>query len=150
MVQGVLELRRQLNRARVNAEREVRAAVERSATEIVAGMNALRPIPEIEAKWRWGAAPRGSLSVASADAGGLTVTIYATARTSEFPQGFPDVARWFEFGTGPRVQRTTGRYTGFIPAQPYFWPVFRSHRRRVRDRLRRAVNRAFAQASSGK
>lgn len=34
------------------------------------------------------------------------------------------LAALFEFGTGPRVQKTTGRYTGRIPATPTVRPAF--------------------------
>jgi hypothetical protein len=29
----------------------------------------------------------------------------------------------FEFGTGPRVQHSTGRYTGIMSPRPYVWPA---------------------------
>lgn len=29
----------------------------------------------------------------------------------------------FEFGTGPRTQTSTGRYTGVMSPQPYVWPA---------------------------
>lgn len=36
---------------------------------------------------------------------------------------FSSLAHFFEFGTGPRTQKTTGRYTGSMPAQPFMRPA---------------------------
>lgn len=34
------------------------------------------------------------------------------------------LAHLFEFGTAPRTQKTTGRYTGIMPAEPFVRPSF--------------------------
>lgn len=36
------------------------------------------------------------------------------------------LAHLFEFGTAPRTQKTTGRYTGVMPAEPFVRPAFDS------------------------
>lgn len=127
----------------------VRGAMESAAADIVADMNKVKPIPEIEIGWTWGAAPKGSVSVGSFDDNGaeakgksLRITIYATASTTEFPGGFAAIAKWFEFGTDPRFTKS-GKSTGQIIARPYFYPVWRIWRRRVKGRITRAINKAL-------
>lgn len=145
MVAGKSALRRRLRALPAALNNEVRLALERSANEVVAEMNALRPMPEIVVAWIWGAAPEGSLAVgrvAGASGGDLFITIYATATSGAFPQGFAALARWAEFGTAPRRQKTTGRATGRITASPYFFPVYRANKGRVRGRISRAVRKA--------
>lgn len=149
MVLGVEGLRAQFKKASINAEREVKAALERYLKRLVADMNRLKPLPEIMIDWRWGPAPAGAVTIGRAATGAgetLVATVYAVARTSEYPGGHTGVPLWFEFGTAERVQKTTGRRTGRIVAQPYFWPTIRSHRRSFRAAIRRAVRKGIAQA----
>lgn len=39
-------------------------------------------------------------------------------------QGYAPHAHLVEFGTGPRFQKTTGRYVGQMPAKPFMRPAF--------------------------
>lgn len=50
--------------------------------------------------------------------------------------------RWIEFGTGERVQKTTGRHVGRMPAQPHIFPTFRAKRKAIRRKMANAVNKA--------
>jgi HK97 gp10 family phage protein len=50
--------------------------------------------------------------------------------------------RWIEFGTGERVQKTTGRRVGRMPAQPHIFPTFRAKRKAIRRKMANAVNKA--------
>ena len=43
---------------------------------------------------------------------------------------------WIEQGTGPRVQKTTGRRTGSMPAQPFLGPSLPAKRSDVVDKFR--------------
>lgn len=36
-----------------------------------------------------------------------------------------------EFGTGPRRQKKTGRYTGAVPAQPFMRPAWEQHKMQI-------------------
>lgn len=153
-VGGVARVRARLRAFGNDGVRDaLRPVIEQEAAAMAQIMQALAPYREIEVGWTWGAPPSGSVTVLRARARNdrrsdpldLTVTIYATARTEDYPGGFPAVARWAEFGTAPRVQKTTGRFTGQITAQPYFFPVIRANRRRIRQRLQRALDRAAAQ-----
>ncbi len=50
--------------------------------------------------------------------------------------------RWIEFGTGERIQKTTGRRVGRMPAQPHIFPTYREKRKSIRRKMANAVNRA--------
>ena len=129
-----------LNRARLErklralpqaAKREIRAALEASAEEIVALAKSL--VPEVSGDlresigWTWGRAPKASMTLGrvAADSLGadLTITIYSGNSEAFY-------ARWVEFGTQKAA------------AQPYFYPAYRALRRRARSRTSRAVNKA--------
>lgn len=50
--------------------------------------------------------------------------------------------RWIEFGTGERVQKTTGRRVGRMPAKAHIFPIFRAKRKAIRRKMAGAVNKA--------
>ena len=146
MVQGREQLRQFFDQIPTAIRREVADEMEKQANTIVREMNALKPLPEIVVAWTWGDEPQGTLKigrVATAKSARLAITIYATATTTVYPKGFPAIAAWAEFGTDPRFQKTTGRYTGMIMANPYFFPVFRANRSRARGAITRAVKRGL-------
>lgn len=146
MARGMADLSRRLRAIPGAVEAELRAQLEREAVKLVSDMNLVKPLPEIEIGWTWGDAPAGSYALArSGNDGRIRVTIYATAKTGDFPGGFPAVARWFESGTGERVT-TTGARRGRITPQPYFFPVWRANRSRVQSNLRRAITRGVKKA----
>lgn len=149
MVNGVAALRAKFNRVPELVRDELIAAMEKSAAEMVSEMNAIAPIPEITAGWTWGDMPKGAMRIGKfrgSEYGRIAITIYATAVDKDFGD-FPAIARWFEFGTAPRTQKTTGRFTGRIAAQPYFYPVIRGNKSRVKGSLTRAVNKAMKRAN---
>ena len=149
MVNGVSQLKAKFAKVPDLVKEELMAAMEKSAKEIVREMNAAAPIPEIFVNWTWGDVPEGGLKIGKVrgkEFGRLAITIYATAYEKDFGD-FPAIARWFEFGTSPRTQKTTGRFTGQIVAQPFFFPVMRSNRSRVRGRMTRAVNKGMKRAN---
>lgn len=76
--------------------------------------------------WTWGDAPRGATTVMRLKGrvpDGLYLTIYAGSAEAFY-------ARWQEFGTQK------------MPANPFFFPVIRSNRRRVASGISRAVKKA--------
>lgn len=123
-------------------------AVERWAGRLVAEMNAMLVISwpalagKVEIEWTWGDAPAGSISIGKAGKGGsyetLAVTVYARARS-----GSGISAAWFEFGTNQRRQKKTGRATGRVTANPFFFPVFRANRARILSGLRSTLRTAI-------
>lgn len=54
--------------------------------------------------------------------------------------------RWLEFGTVERTQKTTGRRTGKVEAQPHIFPTFRAKKKAIRRRVSTAINRAVRKA----
>ncbi len=144
MVEGVEALRRRLGRVTKEIERQLRPELEKAARQIVAQMNAVKPLPNIQIAWVWGKPPAGTLSlgsVAASKGDREFISIYATATSSEYPGGFPALARWFEFGTAQRYQ-ANGKSVGAITAQPYFFPVYRANRGKVVSAIRRKVRQA--------
>lgn len=149
MVNGLPALRAKFAKVPELVKDELMAAMEKSAKEMVSEMNALAPIPEITVDWTWGEVPKGALKVGTFrgnEYGRIAITIYATATESDFGN-FPALTWWFEFGTAVRRHKS-GKSTGQIQAQPYFYPVVRSNKSRVRGRMTRAVNKGMKRANS--
>lgn len=145
MVQGIPQLRARMKGLQANLVREIEAGVAQSANEIVAQMRAIRPDESITIGWTWGAAPEGAMAIGQTNVTngeGVRATIFATGPMLQNSRVPITLARVFEFGTEMRIQRTTGRKTGVMPARPYFFPVYRANRSRARGRISRAVRKA--------
>jgi hypothetical protein len=143
VVNGRAALHQRLQRIPENIRRAAMDKMEQEASRIVAHMRNLNDHPAVIIDWAWGDAPTGALALSSKALGKLPITIYATAKTSDYPQGFPALARWAEFGTAERYQKTTGRYVGKIPASPYFYPGWRSNRDRTKSAIKRVITKAW-------
>jgi len=151
---GLPQLRAAFNRVPEKIRDEVTIQVEREAERLVKQISQQKPvgidgnpIDEIEVGWTWGAAPRGSItlgSVANNKFAKVQVTVYARGKPGS---GFG--AAWFEFGTEMRVQKTTGKETGILPAQPFFWPNYRDRRKFIKRNLRAAITRGIKKAMKG-
>lgn len=140
---GARQLERKFQAMPRAVEQAVRPAMAKGADEAVAMIDRLAP-PAMKGRtrWAWGPAPRASRGIISVgqDGSALQLTIYVEYRGT----GTEDArAHWFEFGTGERVQKTTGRRTGRMPATPFFYPGFRLVRQRARNRIVRAMRRAI-------
>lgn len=152
MVQGINDLKLRFASLTRQIERELKPLLEKQAKSIVAQMNATKPLPEIQIGWVWGPPPPGVLGlgrVARERGAGEYISIFARGFTSKYPSGdgFPAIARWFEFGTAPRFQEKRGnKYVGQITAQPYFFPVYRANAKRVYSAIRRKVNQVAKNA----
>lgn len=141
MVTGVAELHAKLAEVPQLVQDEVVQEMEKSAALLVSEMKALVPEDEGDLKssigWSWGDAPAGSLTIGSfrgREFGKLKITIYAgnstTIVTNKRGIEFQN-ARLQEFGTVN------------MAANPYFFPVFRANKTRIRSNISRAVTRAF-------
>lgn len=129
MVQGLDKVRRRLVD---QIPKAVRAALEQamleSANLIVAGAKLRAPVETGEV--------RDSIrhhGVKEGRRGGLYVAITAGDKTTETKTGGTtyQVARLLEFGTVK------------MPAQPFMLPAYRANKRRVQQRMRRAVKNAI-------
>lgn len=120
--------------------REVRAELARQAGRIVAMMKVLAPDwLRGSIDWTFGNPPSGAIVLA--DFGGAESDMGVTIYTTDWR------ARWFEFGTADRVQKTTGRRVGRITAQPFFYPAFRLFRGPARSAIARAVRRGIKEGA---
>lgn len=139
MVQGMANFERRWTAIPRKVRQAAIETLEQNAEEIVTDMNKGKPLAEIEIGWNWGKAPANAMTlgtVGNSDRG-LFISIWARST-----QGSGFDARWFEYGTAPRFQKS-GRYTGQIQASPFFWPVWRARRKRLKSRLTRNVNKAI-------
>lgn len=135
-------LRRKMAAIPVVLQVAAREALEGEARGMVAAMNRVKPLPEIEIDWTWGDTPAGSISIGQVRGkafGVLRITIYAKA-----PQGSGFSAAWFEFGTAER-KHGSGKFTGRIAASPYFYPVYRSRKKASRAAINRKIKAAYKQ-----
>lgn len=75
------------------------------------------------------AALRGARRERGSEGTRVTVTIGSTS----------PLAHLFEFGTKPRFQTTTGRYTGIMPAQPLVRPSFDHNKEAALAAIKREI-----------
>lgn len=113
---------------------ELRTALSKSAEDIVALARSLVPVDQGTLRdsigWTFGRAPRGSIAIADARLGELSVTVFAGNQEAFY-------ARWVEFGT----QKMRG--------QPYFFVSYRASRKRAKSRVTRAINKAAKEVARG-
>ena len=133
MVQGLDELNRRWGAVPERVRAEVAAAMTKTAQEIQADMEKFAPQGETlnilgSIGWTWGDAPGGSLVIGKVSGGRsygtLRITFYAGGGEAFY-------ARYHEFGTVD------------MAARPFFYPVWRAWRRRIRVRISRAVTKAL-------
>lgn len=149
MVSGAPLLHLRFNKVPNIVKRELEKQIAKEADKLVSQMNSILPYPGVTVGWTWGEVPKGALRIGKAfgkEYGKLSVTIYAFAKTAEYPDGFPGLVRWIEFGTSTRTQTTTGRHVGKMPASPFFFPVLRANKSNIQSNLKRAVTRAIKKA----
>ena len=141
---GLAKLHRKLKRMPEAAKTRIRAALEKSADEIVRMAKGLVPVDSGALRdsigWTWGRPPQGALTLgkvaASSMATDLTITIYAGTRDKKLGDADAFYARWVEFGTQK------------MKAQPYFYPAYRANKKGARSRVRRAISKAARETAS--
>lgn len=124
----------------------MKAALEQGAQRIVAAQKALVPVASGDLRdsidYTFGnyKATKGMLA-ASGGTGDpdLTVTIHAGSSEAYY-------ARWMEFGIS-RSWTVGGKFEGAthpgFTAQPFFYPAYRAHKRKVVSRVRRVAKKAI-------
>lgn len=135
MVKGTAQLHRRFAQIPEIIREEVAAELEKQANLMVRQMKALAPKGSTRKLvdsigWTWGDAPKGTMSVGTIrghEYGKMKITLYAGGEEAFY-------ARFQEFGTKT------------MPASPFFFPVFRAEKRRVKAALSRAVTRAAKRA----
>lgn len=143
MVQGLASLRRKLTKTIPDRVRErTRAAMEKGADEIVKMAKALVPVDSGALRdsigWTWGDAPKGSITLGTskpAGDGDERITIYAGTRNKNLGDLDAFYVRFVEFGTRN------------MTAHPFFFPSYRTLKRRVKSRITREMRKAIREAA---
>ena len=124
---------------------EVRASLEKNATELVAAQKRVAPVKTGNLRdaiaWRPGRARKSLLGAGARDE--FTVTIYIKRQAQHY-------AHLVEFGAAPHANEGIFRGTqnpGASP-QPFFYPTYRSRKRLIKGRVRRALKKSV-QRSQG-
>ncbi|MBD9542947.1 HK97 gp10 family phage protein [Ensifer sp. ENS04] len=152
---GLDRLNKKLALLPIAAQRKIRDAMEDGAREIVAMMKSLVSVDSGDLRdsidWTWGAAPKGSLTIASVRGRGMsstgsenTITIFAGNADAYY-------ARFVEFGTAAHT--AGGMFAGAtipaIAASPFFFVSYRANRRRVKRKITQAVNKSAREVAGG-
>lgn len=132
MVQGLDRLNARFAAIPAKVREAAKAELERSAEEICATMRRFASRGRTgkmaaSVGWTWGDAPAGTMKIGTVggkEYGALSITIYAGGGDAFY-------ARFQEFGT--REMR----------AHPFFFPAWRAHKKKVKARLTRAINKAI-------
>jgi len=142
MVQGLKSLERKLTRtipARVRLA--TRAAMEKGANEIVALAKTWVPVKSGALRdsigWTWGDAPEGSIimgTVRPSKDGDERITIYAGTRNKNLGDKDAFYVRFVEFGTQN------------APPSPFFYPAYRTLKKRTKSRITRETRKALKAA----
>ena len=135
MVEGLAKFEARWKRIPQKALINVRAAMGEAATDIVEEMWSRAPqgaTGRVGASigWTWGDAPAGSFTIGKVggkEYSSLKITIYAGGGDAFY-------AKFHEFGTVK------------MPANPFFFPVWRARRNRVKGRISRAISKAIKES----
>jgi len=155
-IRNVDRLKRKLASLPIAARQEMRAALEKSAAEIVDLQRRFVPVKSGTLRKSIGytfgdyAAQNANVRGVSGSSGtskdkDLSVTVHAGDASAFY-------AAFVEFGTAPHVNR--GRFAGSqhpgSPAEPFFYPGWRLGKKRAKGRIARAVNKAARKVASNK
>jgi len=132
MVQGLDKFNARWKAIPKRAKINVRAAMEDAANDIVEEMWSRAPEGETlqlgaSIGWTWGDAPAGTMTIGKVggkEYGTMRITIYAGGGDAFY-------ARFQEFGTAN------------MSANPFFFPVWRARKRRVKSRISRAISKSI-------
>lgn len=143
-VTGVEALNRKFKAMPKAVEERLKRAMAKSADEIVRDMKRLvaKDTGALgdSISWTWGDAPAGAMTIAQASAGEGTIrlTIYAGTRDKKLGDRDAFYARFVEFGTRK------------MAAKPFFFPAYRSNRKRAANRIKSGIRRAVKDVMAGK
>lgn len=151
MVKGINDLNKKVAQIPKRIEKAARGAMEKGAQELVDMMKRLVPKDSGDLRdsigWTWGNAPAGAKVIAQSDPNerGLRITVYAGNERAYY-------AAWVEFGTAPHNVAKGGGNKSFkgtatahpgSRAQPFFFPSYRSLRKRIQSRIKRETRKAM-------
>lgn len=139
---GRARLERRLNAIPKAIKERVKKDMEQIAQEIVDKMKAIVPVKTGALRdsigWTWGRPPKGSTAFAQAKSelgSEMTLTIFAgnqltMVRSKKGRRPYLQKAWIIEFGTTKK------------PAHPFFRPVWKLQRKKIKTRLRASIRRA--------
>lgn len=135
MVKGVAKFQKRMRDIPLSVRLEVVKQLEKEADKVVRLMKAFAPKGTTRQLmnsigWTWGDVPKGAITigkVAGSSYDRISIKIYAGGDGAFY-------ARFQEFGTVN------------MAANPFFFPVWRSEKRRVKSGIKRAVKRGFQKA----
>lgn len=151
MVKGINDLNKKVAQIPKRIEVAARRAMEKGAEELVEMMKRLVPKDSGDLRdsigWTWGNAPAGAKVIAQSDPDerGLKITVYAGNERAYY-------AAWVEFGTAPHNVAKGGGNKSFkgaatghpgSRAQPFFFPSYRSLRKRIQSRIKRETRKSM-------
>ena len=124
----IARLERLFNAVPETVKTSIARSLETSAQEIVDLAKHLCPVDDGTLRdsigWTWGDAPEGSIVLAATDSAAMRITIYAGNDEAFY-------ARWVEFGTSN------------TPPQGFMYPAYRLKRKKVVNRTKRDMAKAF-------
>lgn len=140
-VQGIDRLKSKMRRLTPEMEKAIIKSYEQGAGDMVGMARSLAPVDTGALRnsiaWKYGDPPGGAIGLKTAGRGGppgtgdpQRISIYAGDRQAYY-------ARWVEFGTVERA------------AQAFFFPAWRSLRKKITSRNRSAINRAVKKVAAG-
>lgn len=131
MVQGLAKLNARWSKIPARVKAEVTKELEKQAQDIVDDMYSVAPQDTGDMAgsigWTWGDAPKGTMAIGTVggrDYGTLRITIYAGGGKAFY-------ARFVEFGTVKKH------------ARPFFFPVWRTRKKKAQAGIRRAMKRGI-------
>lgn len=133
-VQGVDKLRRKLRELPDAMEREIFSQFEKGAIQVTGMMRSLAPIDDgaLRASIGWGWGEPGSADKSMPKPGGVFTRLSIWAGDAK-----AFYARWVEFGVIGRA------------AQPFFFPAWRSMRKKVMAANKRAMSKVAKRIAAG-
>lgn len=133
-ITGLTQLRAKLKAMPAEVRKEIHAAMEAGAEEMVQMAKRLCPVASGDLRdsigWTWDEAPAGAMVLAQSTAGDERITIFAGNSKAFY-------ARWVEFGS----VKTS--------AWPFFYPSYRALKKWIKARTSRAVGKAMKTVAAG-
>jgi len=144
---GLARLNRRLNAIPQNVRAAVQPALLKAGNALADDMRALAPVDDGDLKESIAVTPGGSSTPAYSQPGGRQVVpelqVLVTAGNTKVRY-----AHLVEFGTAPHENR--GLFEGTrhpgTKAEPFFWPAFRLHRKKLASAIKRAIRKAVKDA----
>jgi len=116
----------------------IRAAIDKGADELVATMKAIAPVDSVD-----GGELRDSIEKHDGRTELTVMVVAGGPTTTRKGKGKPyDYSRAVEFGH-------VAEDGSFVPPDPFFYTTYRARKRRIQNRIKRAISAAAKSAAAG-